>query len=101
MWNRGANLCTAVMLRSLIDHLKLDGGHRNLNALNDCTIVISVHDATAEAPMLACAVNGAPRTVREKGLIRAIHPFDSDAKFRTDEIYARAVWQLATVEVLP
>ncbi|MBC7737593.1 MAG: oxidoreductase, partial [Candidatus Saccharibacteria bacterium] len=71
MWNRGANLCTAVMLRSFIDLLKLDGGHRNLNALNDCAIVISVDDATAEAPMLARRVNGAPLTVREKGPIWA------------------------------
>lgn len=53
MWNRRANLCTAVMLRSLIDHLKLVGGHLNLNALNDYAIVISVEDVTAEVPMLA------------------------------------------------
>ena len=101
MWTRGANLYTGVMLHSLIDHLKLEDGSVKLTALNDYAIVMPVIEATSEAPMLAYMVNGAPMTVRDKGPIWVIYPFDSDKKFRNDQIYARSVWQLNRIEVLP
>jgi hypothetical protein len=33
-------------------------------------------------------------TVREKGPLWIVYPYDKNEKFQTEEIYARSVWSL-------
>ncbi len=101
MWTKGVHLYTGVMLRTLADHLILDDRDLKLHALNDYAIDMPLSEATPEGPMLAYLLDGAQMSVRDKGPIWVIYPFDSDAKFRKDQIYARSVWQLVRIEVLP
>jgi hypothetical protein len=101
IWTKGAHLYSGVMLRTLADHLKIAKGALKLHALNDYAISLPLEEATADGPMLAFMLDSAPMSVRDKGPIWVVYPYDSDMKFRSDEIYARSVWQLDRIEVLP
>jgi len=39
-------------------------------------------------------------SVREKGPLWVIYPYDSDAKFRTEVIYSRSIWQLDRLAIV-
>ena len=39
-------------------------------------------------------------SVREKGPIWVIYPYDHDADYRTDTIFSRSIWQLDRIDVL-
>jgi len=38
--------------------------------------------------------------LREKGPLWVIYPYDSDAKFRTEVIYSRSIWQLDRLAIV-
>ena len=100
IWTKGVHVYTGVMLRTLVDHLDLGGATVKLMALNDYAISFPLADATPDGPMLAYLIDGAQMSVREKGPIWVVYPYDSDIKFRTDQTFARSVWQLDRIEVL-
>ena len=49
---------------------------------------------------LAIEADGKPLSVRDKGPIWLLYPFDSDAQYQTEVIYARSIWQIERMEVL-
>ena len=100
IWTKGAHVYTGVMLRALADHLNVTAGTLKLHALNDYAVTLPLAEATAEGPMLAYLMDGAAMSVRDKGPIWAVYPYDSDLRFRTDQTFARSVWQLDRIEVV-
>lgn len=101
IWTTGVHVYTGVMLRRLAEFLQIDAQHLRLHALNDYSIDFPITEATEAAPMLAFQVDGNLMTVRDKGPIWLVYPYDSDASFRTDQTFARSVWQLDRIAVLP
>ena len=43
--------------------------------------------------------NGEYMTVRDKGPLFIIYPFDSDPELKAQKYYSRSVWQVALIEV--
>jgi hypothetical protein len=70
-------------------------------AVNDYLVEVPVTDAVDGGPIIAYAVDGAQMSLRDKGPLWLIYPYDSDAKYRTEEIYARSIWQLDRINVTP
>jgi hypothetical protein len=101
IWTEGPHRFTGVMLRTLIEELQIEGQTLRLHALNDYTADLPISETTAEAPMLAYLIDGAPMPVRDKGPIWVIYPYDSSEAFRSIETFDRSVWQLDRIEVLP
>lgn len=62
-----------------------------------CTFPVA--DATEQGPMLALAMDGKPMSVREKGPIWLIYPYDDFEAFRTEETYGWSIWQLDRIEI--
>jgi len=52
------------------------------------------------APIIATRINGAPFSLREKGPLWLVFPYDSDPVYRTETIYAYSIWQLTSIEVI-
>lgn len=102
IWTEGKHRYTGVLLADLLAALGLSGTETQLEfrALNDYAIEFAANEATAEAPLLAYLADGQPMQVRDKGPLWLIYPYDSDASYRTDTIYARSIWQLDRVTVL-
>jgi hypothetical protein len=40
-------------------------------------------------------------SVRDKGPLWVIYPYDAVPEYKSERIYARSIWQLVSIEVLP
>jgi hypothetical protein len=68
-------------------------------ALNDYRVDIPTDDLTRHGAMLAYLLDDKPMSVREKGPLVIIYPFDDMPELRTAVHYSRAIWQLRSLEL--
>ena len=73
-------------------------GTVELIAANEYRVSIAVDDLGAEVPILATRMNGGPFSLREKGPLWLVYPYDADPAFRSEAIYARSIWQIIRIE---
>ena len=99
IWTDGAHDFTGCRMKDIVDYLGLTGGTIKAVALNDYTVDIPVSDAVADGPILAYAMDSAPMSVRAKGPLWIVYPFDDKPEYRSEVIYTRAIWQLERFEV--
>jgi hypothetical protein len=100
IWTDGVHTFTGVALTTLAAEIGATGGTFLATAINDYTIEIPVADATDGAPIIAYLMDGNAMSVRDKGPLWVIYPYDSDAAYRTEVIYSRSIWQLDRLEVV-
>lgn len=100
LWTDGVHQFTGVLLSDLLTHLQAQGDTIQATAINDYSITIPVSDAVTGGPIVAYSMNGEPMSRRDKGPLWVIYPFDSDAKYRTETIYSRSIWQLNKIKVI-
>jgi len=53
-----------------------------------------------DGPLLAYLRNGETMSVRDKGPVWLIFPFDDEPKFQNEEYYSRSIWQLDQIEIV-
>ena len=97
-WTSGTPTFQGVLLKDLIAAVGATGKTLTLKAVNDYSITIPMADAGDEAPLLAYLMDGKPMSLRDKGPVWLVYPYDSSEIYRTEEIYARSVWQLVEIE---
>ena len=100
IWTDGTHVYTGVLLKDLVETLKIGAGLLRLRALNDYAVEFPAHEAGDDGPILAYWSDGKPMPVRDKGPVWLIYPYDSKAEYRTDTAYSRSIWQLDRIEVL-
>ena len=100
IWTDGKHRYSGVMLRDLVDFLQIGAFNLRFHALNDYTVEFPAQDATDEAPILAYKMNGTLMSVRHKGPIWVMYPFDDGPDYRTDTTFSRSIWQLDRVDIL-
>ncbi|MEQ9124073.1 MAG: molybdopterin-dependent oxidoreductase [Alphaproteobacteria bacterium] len=101
IWTDGTHRFRGVSLAALLEAVGADGTLLRATALNDYSVEIPVADAVPEGPIVAYEFDGREMSVREKGPLWVVYPFDADADYRTESIYSRSIWQLDRLEVLP
>jgi hypothetical protein len=69
-------------------------------ALNDYSASIPFADAADLDTILATRANGKLLSVREKGPLFLIYPFDLDKRLFNEKDFSRSVWQIGTIEVI-
>lgn len=69
------------------------------SAVNDYTIEFPVEDALKDGPIIAFLRNGEEMSVRDKGPLWIIYPYDQDPAYRTEVVYSRSIWQLDRIAV--
>ena len=100
LWTDGVHQFTGVLLSDLLQQIDAQGNTIQATAINDYSITIPVTDAVEGGPIVAYYLDGAPMSRRDKGPLWVVYPFDSDAKFRTETIYSRSIWQLNKLEII-
>lgn len=98
IWTEGPQVFEGVLLSRLIEELGAEGSVIAASALNDYTVEIPLSDAVSDGPILAYAQNGEPLSVREKGPLWVIYPYDAKADYHSELIYARSIWQVKRME---
>jgi hypothetical protein len=100
-WHTGPQTFTGPLLRTVLEETRAGGRTIHAQALDDYRCDIPVEDATRFDVVIARLHNGAPMRVRDSGPLRIVYPFDSDPQLRVERYYARAIWQLRSLTVLP
>jgi hypothetical protein len=100
LWTNGLQQFRGVLLKELVDRLKIEAGTLEASALNEYLIEIPLEDAIEGGALIAYERNGKPMSVRSKGPLWMIYPYDRDEKFRSETYYARSIWQMDLIEVL-
>lgn len=100
MWTDGKHRFTGVMLRDLVNFLNIGGVNLRFHALNDYAVEFPAAEATEVAPILAYAMDDATMSVRDKGPVWVLYPYDDGPEYRTDTIFNRSIWQLDRIDVL-
>lgn len=101
IWTDGVQSFTGVPLKVLLDRLGASGSMIAASALNDYTVEIPASDAVDGGPILAYEANGKALSVRDKGPLWIIYPYDSNSAYQAEVIYSRSIWQLARLDVRP
>ena len=99
IWTEGAQSFEGVSLEALLDHVGASGETIRATALNDYSVAIPVSDAVTGGPIVAYKRDGAEMSVRDKGPLWIIYPFDDNHAYRSEEYYSRSIWQLDRIEI--
>lgn len=94
IWTEGDQEFTGVELYTFLQELGVESGEITATAINDYAVTLPFSDAVTGGPIIAYARNGEPMSVRDKGPLWIIYPYDASPDYRTETIFARSIWQL-------
>lgn len=98
-WTDGQQTFTGVTLKALLEALELESGTLSATAINDYAVDIPVSDAVENGPIIAYLRNGETMSVRDKGPLWIVYPYDSREDYRAEVIFSRSIWQLDRIVV--
>ena len=101
IWTEGVQTFEGVELATLLDALGAEGSTLRAIAHNDYAVDIPVSDAVAGGPVVAYLRNGAEMSMRDKGPLWIVYPYDAKPDYQSELIYSRSIWQLDRIEVQP
>jgi hypothetical protein len=98
-WYSQAHKFTGPLLRDLLQTVGARGHTLRAVALNDYQVELPFEDAFRYPVVVARLFDDRPMSVREKGPLFMIYPFDSDDSLRSERYYSRSAWQLKAIDV--
>ena len=101
IWTDGVSRFEGVRLSVLLDTVGAEGGTLTAKALNDYSVSFPVAEVETDAPILAFRRDGAAMSVRDKGPLWILYPYDASPAYRSEQIYSRSVWQLERLRIDP
>ena len=100
IWTEGTNEFSGVSLKNLLETVSMSGRAIRAVALNDYAVDIPTEDTSNPDPLVAYAMNGKEMSVREKGPLWIIYPYDTKIEYQSETTYSRSIWQLRKIEIL-
>lgn len=94
IWTDGASSYEGVPLSAVLRAVEATGALVTATALNDYSVTFPVAEVETSAPIIAFLRDGLPMSVRDKGPLWVIYPYDDSPAYRTEMVYARSIWQL-------
>ena len=99
-WYTNPQKFSGVSLEKLLQHVGATGQIIKAKALNNYSVTIPRSDFSKYHVIAAMKLNDQPMSVREKGPLFVIYPFDTDPDRASAGFYVRSIWQLASLEVM-
>ena len=87
------------LLRDVLAAAGAKGERMSAVALNDYRTEIPFQDAIKYDLIVATTMNGQAMSVREKGPLFLVYPFDSKAELQAATFYNRSAWQLRSLQI--
>lgn len=88
-------------LATVLEAVGAQDGALSMVAVNDYKVEMPRSLVEEEVPVVANRINGEPFSIRDKGPLWVVFPYDADARFQTEEIYSFSIWQLTQIQVVP
>ncbi len=98
-WTEGKTEFAGPYLRSVLEAAGATGHTLVVKALNDYFAEVPAEDAASLDTILATRMNGKAMSVRDKGPLFLIYPFDLDKALYNERYFSRSVWQIKEIEV--
>ena len=99
VWTEGVSTYSGVLLRDLLDAVAADGSRLVAHAIDGYQTVIPLDELHPDGPIVAFLRDGAPMSVRARGPLWVIYPFDDNPAYRNDTTYGRSIWQLTRIDI--
>ena len=100
MWTETIDVFSGPTLKGLIDFVGSGSGDVIASGLNDYSVTIPRSLIEDAAPIVANRINGKRFSIREKGPLWIVFPYDKGEHYRTELIYAVSVWQLGKLSIV-
>ncbi|TCL09887.1 hypothetical protein BXY66_1952 [Shimia isoporae] len=101
IWTEGSQTFVGTPLHEITTALGVEAGTLKAYAVNDYAVEIPVTDAVEGGPIVAYLHNGAEMSLRDKGPLWIIYPYDTNPSYKSETYYSRSIWQLDRIEVIP
>lgn len=98
-WNTAVTKFEGVSGKAFIEAVGATGKTLKARAINDYTIEIPVEDFLTKGVILAMKANGQPLSLRDRGPLWVMYPFDANAALRDKAHQRRSIWQLVSITV--
>ncbi|MEO9652988.1 MAG: molybdopterin-dependent oxidoreductase [Roseobacter sp.] len=98
IWTTGQQRFQGISLFDLLTRLGVKNGTLKATAINDYFVEIPVSDAILGGPIIAYHLNGEEMSIRDKGPLWIVYPYDDKADYRSETIYSRSIWQLDRIK---
>lgn len=98
-WYDNAESFSGPVIQSLLDAVGAHGTVVTVKALNDYSADIPIEDFVANPVILASRLDGETLSVRDKGPLFVIYPFDLDPALYNEVYFGRSVWQVTSITV--
>ena len=98
-WTNGVITFEGALFRELLGALDANGDTIIAKALNDYRVEIPMAEVLEYDVILATKIDGKPISVRERGPIWVIYPWNDNIELRKEITYTRSIWQLRHLEI--
>ena len=98
-WTTGKVTFSGPFLKGVLEAAGAHGTVMNIKALNDYAIDVPFEDATSLETILATRMEDKPMSVRDKGPLFLIYPFDLKPELYNEKYFARSAWQIKEIRV--
>lgn len=99
IWTDGVQELTGVPLFYFLESLGAEGSKITATAINDYAIDIPINEIKSSRALMAYYNFGEPMSVRDKGPLWIVFPFDEGPEYQSEKNYSRSIWQLSKIEV--
>jgi len=100
IWTEGTHSFEGVSLARLMQEVGAQEGKLIATAVNDYSVDIPLSDAVEDGPLIAMKMDGAEMSLRDKGPLWVIYPYDANSDYRSEVVYSRSIWQLDRLEIV-
>ena len=98
-WYKGSVKFEGVSLDKLMQAVGAKGDRVAVVALNDYSTEIPMEDFAKYNAILALKRDGEYMTVRDKGPLFIVYPYDENPELKSQKFYGRSAWQVAKIIV--
>lgn len=99
-WTDGVNTFSGVSLKTLLEGHNATGTMLEMTAFDGHCVRMPIAEIDSHAPIVATRMNGEPLSEHEKGPYWIIFPYDFAAKYDSEIVCSRSIWQLDRLAVI-
>lgn len=100
IWTEGVHRFSGPTLERVLEEVDAGPGNIIATAENNYVSELERIFINSAAPIIASRIDGKPFSMRRKGPLWIMFPFDSDPSLQSEVIYASSVWHLNKLTVV-
>ncbi|SFR02146.1 molybdopterin-dependent oxidoreductase [Poseidonocella sedimentorum] len=101
LWTEGVQEFTGTPLAAIMEAVGVQDGKIVATAINAYSVEIPLTDAIEGGALVAYEREGEAMNIRDKGPLWVIYPYDDNPTYQSAVAYARSIWQLEKMEIVP